>query len=375
MKILFGIILFLSIFTNSYAISTEPEKVDEPDLEADIVLQPPTENEITTTESDIPPDEIQWTDFSNLQIELVKTLSDSRSSYNIKFTNVTYINTHTYKIYISNSTTKPSEPTAHISDKDYSTITNPCIDAFLEKAGDIYLWVIESASNEDKTEEKIVVDAKKIERPAQNPLGGSRISGSFYNNMDYNTLLFFKEPSVNPDKRKFNVKIGNISDKTLLAKFQNKSSDALSSLLAYAKSAPAISQDTVLTLMSSQKLINSSFVDNAYYFVYLEADTENGTYYPVEDVSLYQYQYHLVNGGQLVNYLDSNFTWVSEDSGTGNSVDSDSDVTPAPSGNDTTTAPTILPNTGKKVLLIVFIIMITLCAIGYLNTKKYKEIK
>ena len=64
----------------------------------------------------------------------------------------------------------------------------------------------------------------------------------------------------------------------------------------------------------TMNLNKSDFVDKAYYYIYIYRDTENGKYFPLEDVDLYQYAESVSsNGVTLLKTGDSRFVWQIEE--------------------------------------------------------------
>ena len=239
--------------------------------------------------------------------------------------------------------------------------------------GDIYIWICELDSDFNP---KIVVEAKKIERLEQLPLG-KRIVGHFF---DDDTTIISREPTGNED-RKVNVKVGKVTDKSLLQALKNKEANSLQKLLTYAKSADAVYNDK-LPLGDSRETIFSSanIVSNEYYYVYMELDDKNGTYYPVEDVSLYQSY-----GSGLYDYLDNGFTWNLEDETTTpdeenkkptqQEEDQDKNTVQKNEKVDNTIAQGTLPQTGLyNIILITTLTLITFIVFIGIKLKKYKGV-
>ena len=89
-------------------------------------------------------------------------------------------------------------------------------------------------------------------------------------------------------------------------------------------------------------------------------DDENGKYFPVEDVSLYQALVYEENNGEinknLFDYLDKNFKW--------NLGDDDTTI-------DNTTATGKLPQTGASIVIYVAITLVIVA--GVIFAVKYKK--
>jgi len=97
----------------------------------------------------------------------------------------------------------------------------------------------------------------------------------------------------------------------------------------------------------------------------MQLDDENGKYYPVKDISLYQA--HISESAEvtLADYLDSNFTWNIENGSGGASNIKD----------DPTTSGIKYPNTGKIALGTGIIVLIGATYILHRKNKKYQDIK
>ena len=115
---------------------------------------------------------------------------------------------------------------------------------------------------------------------------------------------------------------------------------------------------------------NINIKDKAYYFIYFELEDENGKYYPVEDVELYQASVS-DRYVTLINHTDRNFVYnISEDTGPTN------DGKDYPNNTvDNTTTPEKIPQTGLGITVIPIIVVLAIIAgtISYKVTK-YRNI-
>ena len=91
-------------------------------------------------------------------------------------------------------------------------------------------------------------------------------------------------------------------------------------------------------------------------------EDENGKYYPVEDVSLYQAYIGETTGKSLTDYLDDDFKWEISN-GNGNNV------------VDPTIAPGVYPRTGAIVIGIVGIALIGTSILLFIKNMKYRDVK
>lgn len=320
--------------------------------------------------------EDELTDFSKVEFELKQNVSSNAVSYKLYFNNVTFEKTHSYYVCITNSkddTVEDNQTSGAIVDGVFSNI-----DAYLEKKGDIYISVLEDVNGE----RKIVLLSKKLDRPKQNDIG-KRITGSFFTDSTGDTsIIFFNEPHDNSaESRKVKVKIGKVEDENILNKMKANGSSALNELLSYAKNQSAIYTETIPAEMYKKAFLSKvKLSNNGYYFVYFEAEDENGKYYPVEDVMLAQAQFRQ-NGEQiqLVNYTDSGFVWKTNTEN-GNVVDNKTQNIAKNNTNneahDNTVANKIIPAAGINVYITLFIMCVVLIAgIIYFKYRKYENIK
>lgn len=182
---------------------------------------------------------IKWSDTSNIDISV-----DDEYYLNVK--GLTELSGHSYYVFITNSSKEPS-----ITVDESNSVTNYTsyfstkhnFKKILEKNGDIYYWVCEEQRNYEtgKREQKFIVSAKKIERPAQKSLG-SRMT--VYITSDY-TASYLWEPYSHDIERKINLKIGKVTDNSILLSIKNNEKSALSKLLNYAKTAKALYATTI----------------------------------------------------------------------------------------------------------------------------------
>lgn len=316
-------------------------------------------------------EENNLTDFSNVELELKSTISGNSVSYKLYFNNVTFEKTHNYSVWVTNSKDDVIEYTSSNDGAIIDGVFNN-INKFLERKGDIYITVVEESS-EGK---EIVLLSKKLERPNQNDIG-KRITGSFFTekSVDKN-IIFFNEPHDSSEgDRNIKVKIGKVEDEKILNNIKANGSSALKELLSYAKNQTGLHTDTLPANTSSNTFLSKiQLENNGYYFIYFEADDENGKYYPVEDVMLAQAKI-MQNGQQiqLVNYTDGNFVWKTN-TDKGNTVNNT--ITNSNNEIDNTVANKIIPAAGIDVYITLFVIAVILISgIAYVKYKKYKIVK
>lgn len=379
-EILSIIIVIALLFIPSIVNATTNEILDDDNIT--------TAEEVTEEEET----NLTWTDVSNIKFEFEKTDAGVASFYRLNITDVTPIKDHTYYVFIMNGNAKPeivlrdfdSKINTSKTDSTYSSeseinyklgnISGYEMNEFLEKNGDIYCYIVEEQENEDTGlyEQKFIVEGKKINRPAQNKLT-QRIIGYFFNVF---TDISIYEPNTLTDhpmkERNVNIKIGKVKDNSILLSIKNGNYEGLEQLLEYAKKSDAIYTGTAISGTGKHNAPISSkmeIVDGEYYFAYLQLDDENGTYYPVEDVELYQGK-----SGNLLGQTDSDFKWnIQEENKT--DVEEDKNQGTAPdkeeSKNDGTTAPGTIPQTGESITI--FIVIGALVVLGTIGIIKFRK--
>ncbi len=294
-------------------------------------------------------DGIVWTDPSNIKFTVTE-------DFYLKVTGLK--EDGKYYGFISNGKIAPTVPDTGWIENENLPVTNKpgfSISKYLEKSGDIYVWIYETQIVNNVRQNKCIIEAQKIERPALKKIG-TRMKCYFLNE-ETSTHLF--EAYNYENARKINVKIGKVTDKSILRAIKNGETDCLQKLLDYAKNADSIYTGTV-PLGRSESITNKlNLVNDEYYYVYMVLDEENGKYFPVEDVSLYQaltYEKDGKTSKNLFDYLNDNFKW--------NLGNDDTTI-------DNTTATGKLPQTGASIVIYVAITLVIVA--GVIFAIKYKK--
>lgn len=294
-------------------------------------------------------DGIVWTDPSNIKFTVTE-------DFYLKVTGLK--EDGKYYGFISNGKIAPTVPDTGWIENENLPVTNKpgfSISKYLEKSGDIYVWIYETQIVNNVRQNKCIIEAQKIERPALKKIG-TRMKCYFLNE-ETSTHLF--EAYNYENARKINVKIGKVTDKSILRAIKNGETDCLQKLLDYAKNADSIYTGTV-PLGRSESITNKlNLVNDEYYYVYMVLDDENGKYFPVEDVSLYQaltYEKDGKTSKNLFDYLNDNFKW--------NLGNDDTTI-------DNTTATGKLPQTGASIVIYVAITLVIVA--GVIFAIKYKK--
>lgn len=334
-------------------------------------------------------DSAKFTDFSNAVFETQAEYDNE----NLKISGITPSEDNAYYYIITSTNTKPNlilEKRGYINfdemDVDYLLVNTDDnymytrnLAQYAELNQDLYLWVVETVSlpatyyNDDGNAvnytTKYVVEGEKLDRtlPALNliiqSLGMSNYTGD--NNQEESTCYMnFNFPSTQ-ETRKFTLKIGRVTDTSILTKIQNGDYSGITELLTYAKSNSAVYSQTLTTtylnyFRSDSALFDgrSLLIDDAYYFIYVQFDDEDGKYYPIEGVTLGQAWFSSVNDyWDIYAYTSSDFEW--------------SNLTV--SDGDGTTATGAIPQTGETCIIVATAILVLVC--GTICLIKYKNLK
>ena len=283
--------------------------------------------------------------------------------------------------------TDQMEATMFIENGEENYIYKSGFEKYTELNQDLYLWVIESISNPgyyDESGEYVttstnyVIEGKKLERPALPPLNLilksfniGRWGNTSTESEDAFTHINFDFPTAT-ESRKFTLKIGKVTDNTILNKIKNNDYSGITDLLQYAKTHDAIYSDNLVTtslayyrndgdLFDGKKLLQ----DDAYYYIYAVFDDENGKYYPIEGVTLGQAYFSDVSDYWNLNaYTASNFDW--------------NGLKPSytPTNTDPTVAPTKIPQTGQSVIVAAALLSVVgLGVYTHRRLKNYRDVR
>ena len=338
------------------------------------------------------PDTKGWTDTSKTSIKLTDSTIGNNQSFKLSVEGITTNKDSQYYLYLTNGNNKPTlsvDSSNFIKDgyytsedatsfQSYSKSLTGKGEAILEQNGDVYAWIVESKLNNDnKRENKFILESYKVERPALLSLG-KRVTVYFSN--DETSTFNWNINAVNNESRKLKVKIGIMNDNSILKAIKNNESGALEKLLTYSKSAQATYNGT-LKMGKTEPIVNEIGITNGqYYYAYFELDDENGKYYPIEDVMLYQGKVDST-GKWLYNYVDKNFKWNITDDSTnndnnnnGNNNNGNNNSTSTP--EDSTVKPGKLPQTGATPIFITAVIAtIGVAGFAVYKMKKLKDVK
>lgn len=336
-----------------------------------------------------------FTDFSNAKYETFFDVNASLKISNITPKNETTVN---YYMVITPDNVKPEGVITESETINYESSYKPqilgvnqeenylytnFIDEYVERNQDLYVWVLESQKLEESyyNEEgepisyatKYIVEGQKVERPELPKLNGIIHSFSLGKYDDPNneehkyTRINFRVPSVT-ENRKFTLKIGKVTNKTILQKIKNNDYVGITELLKYAKESNSIYEKELTTIYegyykNEDVLFDGKTLleDDGYYFIYVIFDDENGKYYPIEGVTLGQAWHSSDNKSwDLWAYNDEKFEWTDLSSG---------------SEPDDTKAPNPLPQTGLQTVFgITAIVLIGIIVFLKSKNNYYKNI-
>lgn len=225
-------------------------------------------------------------------------------------------------------------------------VTPPDFQRILQTPGDIYIHLYEKTLDMPYTK----FYDKKIERPAG---PGINAFTDYTMSTQSRTQICFNLPYSIITGRKLTYKIGKIDDNDLLLAIKNGDPSAFTSLMEFARNQTnPIIEETVETNSSlgydtdDEIFPGNKLVDGGYYYLYALLDGENGTYIPVESVtlamasvypSLEDCPWYLFFYGSS----DFNFDGVTEP-----------DVPDIKPDNKEDKKPSVLPKTGESILYI-----------------------
>lgn len=314
----------------------------------------------------------EWTDFSKAKFDLKK---DGISSAIIEVSGVTPKEESFYDLLITPNNSKPNV-TGDISanritlsydnnNKTFKTTDTAEVAKYVELNQDIYVSIVERRNSIDN----VITYGNKLERYAE-----SKYSDAFHATfMTYDTDQIVTKFTHNKENnRKIQIKIGKITDQEILKKIKNQNSSGFADLMSYAKSNSGIYNQTVSSDKddsfaieynagnSSNKgnsVINLKGLENeAYYYLYIKTDDENGKYTSNEAVTLARASVHDAEKWFMFFYGSSDFKWANF-------------------GNtevDNTVAPDRLPQAGVNSILVVVTSVIAVGGIiAYRKFKKY----
>lgn len=340
-----------------------------------------------------------FTDFKNAKYET--NLDDNTETLKISGINPKDNSKNSYYYIITSNKTKPElvlskngsidtesmkgkiEVLLANTEENYLYTRN--LSKYEELKSDMYIWIIQEASLQEIYYDEsgnivskattFLTEAKQLDRTSLPPLNlilQSFNIGSFTGSTNIDdskfTYLRFNFPTAT-ENRKFNLKIGKITDNAILTKIKNNDYTGITDLLTYAKNNEFVYSSELTTFdrayFKSDEVLfdgNKLLENNAYYYIYAQFDDENGKYYPIEGVTLGQaWKSTISDSWNLWAYTSKDFNW--------------DNLTPTNvQPGDSTIVPGILPHTGVD-LIIASSALILISILGIVFYKKYNNYK
>lgn len=315
----------------------------------------------------------EWTDFSKAKFELKK---DGTSTPIIEISNVTPKEESGYYLFITSNNSRPNVTSNDYEESLFLTYDDENeifiardLEKYIELNQDLYVSILEVQGYD---RENVVAYGKQLERYAE-PKYSDAFFATFMSHDATQVITTFTHSEEN--NRNIQVKVGKITDISILKKIKNQDSSGFADLLAFAKLNDGIYNEELAAdenyyaiaynagdLKDTGKSVISltGLEDEEYYFLYIEVYDDNGKYIGHEAVTLAQADVHEDGKWFLFFYGDEDFEWA--DFG---------DV----EEEDNTKAPEVLPNTGiGKYIAIISVLAIAVIA-SYIQVKKMKEIR
>lgn len=309
----------------------------------------------------------EWTDFSRAKFELKK---NGTSRAILEITGVNPKEGSTYYLFINSNSNKPNvtsenENKIYLSyNTDSKKFTVTGMEKYVELNKDMYVTILEYKTSQS---EKVVLYGEKLQRYAE-PKYSDAFFATFMSSHSDQIVTTFTHSNEN--NRKIKIKIGKITDLSILQKIKNQDASGFADLLSFAKSNKGIYDKLVDANKNYYSIaydagdgedFGNSVIDlkglqnEAYYFLYVEAYDEDGKYIAQEGVTLAQADV-LSDSWYLFFYGDEDFEW-------------------ADFGNvDNSKAPGKLPDTGKFTIISILAVTTVAGAVSFIKTKKYKGI-
>lgn len=312
-----------------------------------------------------------WTNCSNASFSLTKS-GISRSL--IEISGITPKEGSNYYLLITPTNDKPNLSDYTYNDnlnlsydessKTLKTIDTDEVAKYVELNQNLFASIVEVQKNKSN----IISYGNKLERYTE-----PKYADAFYATfISYNSDQIVTNFTHNAENnRKLQIKVGKITDQEILKKLQKQDSSGFADLMAFAKSNSGIYNETVsadkdssysisYSAGSSSNLENNlinlnGLEDDAYYYLYVKTDDENGKYISNDAVTFAQASV-FDDSWYLSFYGSSDFNWTEF---------SDNNV-------DDTIAPGILPKAGiNSILIISSLISVCIGVIAYKKHKKY----
>lgn len=309
----------------------------------------------------------EWTDFTNAKFELKKV---GTSSCNLEISNVIPKSNSLYYLLITSNADKPKitsdtekKKISLTYDSDNKKFYSHELEEYVELNQDLYASVIEE--NKDK---EVVIYGKKINRYSEPKYNDAFFATFMTNKKDQIITKFTYSGKAD---RNVQIKIGRVTDLSIIKKIKNGDNSGFESLLSLAKSNDGIFNKNVEIKKDSKSDVSydankdsneedliklDNLQDGAYYFLYVKVDDENGKYITQEAVTLAQGQTY-PGGWSMFFYGDNNLKWPDYEN---------------TKQEDDSTAKGELPQTGVQATVIISLIVI-FTGVGVFSYRQYRK--
>lgn len=187
-------------------------------------------------------EEFTWTDFSNAKYEIKRT--GYVDGY-VEITGVTPIEGSMYYCIITTDSNKPEIDSSYIAsddrlllieyDEESKIFKTSNITKYIELNQELYISIIDQNSNAHS--KNVVTYGNKLTRYSEPKYSDAFFATHMTNDSDQIVTNFTHDRS---NDRKIQIKVGKITDTTILQKLKNSDSSGFSDLLSFAKSNSAI---------------------------------------------------------------------------------------------------------------------------------------
>lgn len=309
----------------------------------------------------------EWTDFTNAKFELKKV---GTSSCNLEISNVIPKTNSLYYLLITSNADKPKitsdtekKKISLTYDSNNKKFYSHELEEYVELNQDLYASVIEE--NKDK---EVVIYGKKINRYSEPKYNDAFLATFMTNKKDQIITKFTYSGKAD---RNVQIKIGRVTDLSIIKKIKNGDNSGFESLLSLAKSNDGIFNKNVEIKKDSKSDVSydankdsneadliklNNLQDGAYYFLYVKVDDENGKYITQEAVTLAQGQTY-PGGWSMFFYGDNNLKWPDYEN---------------TKQEDDSTAKGELPQTGVQATVIISLIVI-FTGVGVFSYRQYRK--
>lgn len=321
--------------------------------------------------------DVVWTDFSNATISLEK---EGVRGVNLQITNVEANSEHWY--FYSIAEEKPTFDPDNTENFDILSYNDNKflvygVESAVELNQKLNLWVVERVYTNGEWEYSYVIEGEELTRP-EYPKYSNIFTSSFISKDE--TQIIFNVPWGGETRRTINLKIGKITDNSILNKIKNNDATGFEELMNYSKTQTAIYDEQLTSSKNGNYYtngyetsngdtpINLTLEDDVYYYVYAELDDENGKYYPVEGITIARANVFSEQDTWSLHLLgEEDFEW--SDFGEPNQPQGPQED-PTIADNDR------LPNTGVTITILALIVVISIISIIYYRRYKlYKDVK